>query len=118
MGDVRTVDLVCETPMYAWGRYLFVAANVSEFLNLGEVEVFDGKLIALRAHTHARKHTHTKLRARATACIINDSKLVLCLRLSYSDERHCYLSFVFICHTLCFSLPDDLAYQHIFRKEV
>ena len=47
MRDMLTVDLMCETPIHAKGRYLFVAANVVDFFNLGEVEVFDGKMIKL-----------------------------------------------------------------------
>ncbi|KAI0238665.1 hypothetical protein LSAT2_010604, partial [Lamellibrachia satsuma] len=41
MGDVRTVNLTCESPLYARRRYLFVAASVSDYFNLAEVEVFD-----------------------------------------------------------------------------
>ena len=47
MGDVLTVDIMCETPIDATGRYLFVAANVVDFFSLGEVEVLDGKMIKL-----------------------------------------------------------------------
>ena len=56
MGDVHTVDLMCDTPMYAWGRFLFVAANVVDFFNLGEVEVFDGKKIELSTYNKLRRY--------------------------------------------------------------
>ncbi|KAK2152093.1 hypothetical protein NP493_2529g00006, partial [Ridgeia piscesae] len=39
-----SVTLTCVTPMYAWGRYLFVAARVDQYFHLAEVEVFDGML--------------------------------------------------------------------------
>ena len=39
-----SVTLTCVTPMYAWGRYLFVAAGVYGYFHLAEVEVFDGML--------------------------------------------------------------------------
>ena len=45
MGDVPTVNLTCESPLYARRRYLFVVATVSDYFNLAEVEVFDGKLM-------------------------------------------------------------------------
>ena len=42
-----SVTLPCDTPMYAWGRYLFVEARVDAYFHLAEVEVFDGTLIPL-----------------------------------------------------------------------
>ena len=45
IGGVRTVSLTCESPLYARGRYLFVAATVYDYFDLAEVEVFDGKLM-------------------------------------------------------------------------
>ena len=45
MGDVRTVNLTCESPLYARRRYLFMAANVTNYFHVAEVEVFDGKLM-------------------------------------------------------------------------
>ena len=42
-----SVTLPCATPMYAWGRYLFVEARVKDFFHLAEVEVFDGTLAPL-----------------------------------------------------------------------
>ena len=42
-----SVTLPCDTPMYAWGRYLFVEARVKDFFHLAEVEVFDGTLAPL-----------------------------------------------------------------------
>ena len=42
-GDAAS--LTCSALMYAWGRYLFVAANVHDYFHLTEVEVFDGRLI-------------------------------------------------------------------------
>ena len=42
-----SVTLPCDTPMYAWGRYLFVEARVDRYFHLAEVEVFDGTLAPL-----------------------------------------------------------------------
>ena len=38
-------SLTCAALLYAWGRYLFIAANVDTYFHLTEVEVFDGRLI-------------------------------------------------------------------------
>ena len=53
--QVQTVSLTCEHPRYARRRYLFVAANVNDFFNLNEVEVFDGKLSILRERERERE---------------------------------------------------------------
>ncbi|KAK2148757.1 hypothetical protein NP493_3151g00003 [Ridgeia piscesae] len=47
MNPREVVNLTCAVPLYAWGRYLFVAANASEnIFHLAEVEVYDGRVVA------------------------------------------------------------------------
>ncbi|KAI0235811.1 hypothetical protein LSAT2_013678 [Lamellibrachia satsuma] len=41
VGRGQSVDVTCTLPLYAWGRYLFVAANVNGYFHLFEIEVFD-----------------------------------------------------------------------------
>ena len=45
VGKGITVALACEKSRDVRGRYLFVAANVKNFFNLAEVEVFDGEYV-------------------------------------------------------------------------
>ena len=41
----KVVNLACAVPLYAWGRYLFVAAKAAHgFFHLAEVEMYDGML--------------------------------------------------------------------------
>ena len=42
---LEAISLKCAATLYAWGRYLFVAASVNEYFHLGEVEVYDGMLL-------------------------------------------------------------------------
>ena len=45
MDSLEVVELICTSPLYAWGRYLFlVPVTPSGFFHLSEVEVYDGKL--------------------------------------------------------------------------
>ena len=37
VGRGQSVELTCKLPLYTWGRYLFVAANVEGYFHLVEI---------------------------------------------------------------------------------
>ena len=45
------VTLTCEHPRYVKRRYLFVAAKVTGFFHLSEIEAFDGRLRSLLVYS-------------------------------------------------------------------